>query len=383
MLLILESHPVQYRVPLYRELALLKPGQFQVVYASDCSARGYLDRDFNTTVQWNGCLLEGYPNIVLHNERGEPLRGFRSLSGRGVRDFIRRAGPRAVLFSGFLYEYDWLGWWACRQLGIPIWIRQETQDLAFRRSRLKDTWRSLFYRWFYRSVDHAFYIGELNRRHYLQHGLSPDRLSRSPYSVANPLQTMSSEEKLRRRQRLRGRLGIPAVSRLIGFFGKLIPKKDPELLLKVGQLLARPASFPFHMLLVGSGPLSKRLRQISDQCAFQCHYPGFVNQADLIDYYLAADMLVLPSRRMGETWGLVVNEGLQAGCSVAVSDAVGCGPEFEHLDQFRIFPEGNAAGCAAALLELGRYARCFDWARQVMPTYSVRCAAEAIAQKMS
>jgi len=30
--------------------------------------------------------------------------------------------------------------------------------------------------------------------------------------------------------------------------------------------------------------------------------------------------MVLPSRRAGETWGLVVNEALQAGCAVIVSE---------------------------------------------------------------
>jgi glycosyltransferase involved in cell wall biosynthesis len=41
----------------------------------------------------------------------------------------------------------------------------------------------------------------------------------------------------------------------------------------------------------------------------------------LVAAYLAADVLVLPSRR--EPWGLVVNEALLLGCPVVVTDAVG------------------------------------------------------------
>jgi hypothetical protein len=45
-LFIFETHPVQYRAPVYRELQKLKPDSFRIFYATDCSVRGHLDRDF-------------------------------------------------------------------------------------------------------------------------------------------------------------------------------------------------------------------------------------------------------------------------------------------------------------------------------------------------
>jgi len=41
-------------------------------------------------------------------------------------------------------------------------------------------------------------------------------------------------------------------------------------------------------------------------------------------WYRVADVFCLPSRGPGETWGLAVNEALACGCSVIVSDRVGC-----------------------------------------------------------
>ena len=43
---------------------------------------------------------------------------------------------------------------------------------------------------------------------------------------------------------------------------------------------------------------AQRLRR---SLAAPSHFAGFVNQSELVDWYLAADILVLPSRQAGET----------------------------------------------------------------------------------
>ena len=105
-LLVFDSHPVQYKAPVYQQLARLMPGAFKVVYATDCSVRGHRDRDFGQVVAWDTPLLDGYEYIVLNNERGVPLQGFRSLTGRGIFKRLRQLKPQAVLISQFLYEAD-------------------------------------------------------------------------------------------------------------------------------------------------------------------------------------------------------------------------------------------------------------------------------------
>jgi glycosyltransferase involved in cell wall biosynthesis len=52
-------------------------------------------------------------------------------------------------------------------------------------------------------------------------------------------------------------------------------------------------------------------------------FTGFLNQAEIVAAYVAADCLVLPSDA-GETWGLVVNEAMACGLTAIVSDQVGC-----------------------------------------------------------
>ena len=381
-LLVFDSHPVQYKAPVYQQLARLKPGAFKVVYATDCSVRGHSDRDFGQVVAWDTPLLDGYEHIVLNNERGVPLQGFRSLTGRGIFNLLKGERPKAVLLSQFLYESDLVTYLACLFLRIPIWIRHETQDEAFQRSGLKRTVRSLAYRIIYRGVSRAFFIGQLNREHLLRHGMKEDMLTSAPYCVDTTIPAMTAESKSAMRKEVRAKLEIKADETLVLFSGKLISKKDPGLLLEAFGLLSPARRDTAKVVFLGSGTLLEELKKDSARFEGRVSFAGFVNQREIPGYYLAADLLVLPSRRMGETWGLVVNEALHAGCGVIVSDAVGSHREFGGWERVRVIKEGDAATCAKAIEELAGFPRSFDWCAKEMERYSVQAAAAALASKL-
>ena len=379
MIFIFDSHPVQYKAPIYQRLEKLRPGSFRVIYATDATMRGHADRDFGTAVSWNTPLLEGYAHTVLHNENGTPLQGFKSLSGRGVFALLRRERPQAALISQFLYAFDLAAYVGCRALGIPIWIRHETQDEAFPRGAGKSALRSLFYRLAYSGVEHAFYIGELNREHLRRHGVRDERMSRAAYCTPGGAEP---ERMIKWRAAVREELKLGADEILVLFSGKFIEKKNPELIFEAFARLSAAEQKRFRLLFVGSGPLQAKLEDLAAQIPGRVHFTGFVNQAEIPRYYAAADILVLPSRRAGETWGLVVNEALQAGCGVIVSDAAGCHREFGGWEQVRVIKEGDAAGCAEALRTLARFPRSFTWCSEAMEAYSVEAAAEAMAREI-
>ncbi len=381
-LMVFDSHPVQYKAPVYQELARLIPGTLKVVYATDCSVRGHRDRDFGQVVAWDTRLLDGYEHLVLNNERGTPLLGFRSLTGRGIFKLLKQFKPQAVLISQFLYEADLITYLSCLFLRIPIWIRHETQDEAFARTALKRWLRSLAYRIIYRGVSRAFYIGRLNREHLLRHGFTDDRLTPALYCVDSSLPRMSAESKAGMRNELRHKLRVTDEETLVLFSGKLIPKKDPGLILKALDLLSPARRERTKVVFVGSGELLEDLRNDAARCEGRVTFAGFVNQREIAGYYLAADLLILPSRRLGETWGLVVNEALHAGCSVIVTDAVGSHREFGAWERVRVIKERDAHACARAMEELATYPRSFDWCAGDMKQYSVQAAAQAIASSL-
>jgi glycosyltransferase involved in cell wall biosynthesis len=78
---------------------------------------------------------------------------------------------------------------------------------------------------------------------------------------------------------------------------------------------------------------------------------GFKNQTELPRYYDLCDVLVLPS--VYEPWGLVINEVMNAGRAVIISDQVGCGPDLVHPGvNGYIFPAGDIAALARALTDV-------------------------------
>jgi glycosyltransferase involved in cell wall biosynthesis len=381
MVLIFDSHPVQYKAPVYQRLQQLKPGAFKVIYATDSSVRGHLDREFGKTIAWDQPLLEGYPYLVLNNERGTPLTGFRSLTGHGVHHLLQEERPAAVIILQFIYEFDLVTYLSCLRLHIPIWIRQETQDEAFVRPAWKQALRGLIYRLAYRHVRHAFYLGELNRQHLLRHGLAPEQMTFTPYST--PVGTgidLSTAQRLR--AKTRESFGAAPDEIVLLFAGKLIDKKNPHLILDALELLAASERARFRLVFIGSGTLEASLRARAEKFPGRVHFAGFVNQSEIAAWYFAADILILPSRRAGETWGLAVNEALQAGCAVIMSNAVGCYPEFGQWERVRVIPDNDATACATALRELASYPRSLDWCAERMERYSINTTAHALARQI-
>jgi glycosyltransferase involved in cell wall biosynthesis len=75
-------------------------------------------------------------------------------------------------------------------------------------------------------------------------------------------------------------------------------------------------------------------------CSELIRYLGFKNQTELPKYFGLCDVFVLPSE--GEPWGLIVNEAMNAGIPIIVSDQVGCGPDLvKHGSNGFIFETGN------------------------------------------
>jgi glycosyltransferase involved in cell wall biosynthesis len=385
-LIIFESHPVQYRAPVYRDLQKHCPDQFEVIYGTDLSAKGWVDRGFGKEIRWDTPLMEGYPCRVLTNLQKPSLGGFKSLSGEGVHQILDSSDASTVLFTQFIYQYDLVAYFSALRQRKRLWIRQETQDEAFIHGRMKGLYRSLIYRALYSRIHHAFYFGVKNRRHLLAHGFREDQLTRAPYATVDTHAGQSDATLLERRRVMRDRLGLEPETWVIGFSGKFIGKKDPLLVLEAASFMAERSKVKLCVLMLGSGKLEDEIRHRAselERAGVAVLLPGFVNQSALGDYYLAMDALVLPSRRLGETWGLVVNEALQAGCSVVMTDAVGCSEEFGSWERVRVIPVGDRDACAAALGDLADYPRDVGWCRNAMLEYSIEAAASGLAERIN
>src|SRR5581483_4379064 len=234
----------------------------------------------------------------------------------------------------------------------------------------------------YAPIRKALVIGKLNAAHYEKHGLHSSRHFKSPYCVVDRFDTISSAQAGQCRQRIRREFGFGERATVLLFCGKLQFKKHPEVLLDALSAMPLEERNRYGVLYVGSGELEATIRLKARSLAgVKVCFAGFKNQTELAPYYLASDILVLPSRKMGETWGLVVNEALLAGCGVIVSRHAGCHADFEVLPSVRVF-DGS---CDALVRVLRGQPPVAIGARQkeFMRNYSIHAAADGIARAMA
>ena len=145
------------------------------------------------------------------------------------------------------------------------------------------------------------------------------------------------------RAALRERLGLDGCVFL--YVGRLEREKGLDVLRRGDD-----GTFRGQLVLAGSGPLEP-------SCATRGRrVVGQLRRDELVPWYAAADVLVLPSR--SEPWGMTLNEGAAAGLPLVATDAVGAAHDLIEpgVNGFRVPAEdrGRAArGAARARVRRG------------------------------
>jgi len=379
MLAILTTHPIQYQVPLWRELTR-RGLPLQVWYLSDQGHRKSFDRGFGREFSWDLEMLDGYAYRFLPSRRASAdISKFWGVWIGSLASQFRDLNVTALLINGWFPYVYWHAAFQAHRAGIPVLLRGETNDL-----RSIPWWKDLAKRralkMLFDRISLFLTIGVANRRFYLRYGISENKLRPAPYCVENERFAEAARTFRERKDGLRQTWSIHRDSTCFLFSGKLIEKKHVfDLIQAFEMLLLRPEDFgvkrPIHLLIAGDGPLREAVKQkihrLSQLSGRSCvTLAGFLNQTEMPKAYAAADCLVLPSDA-GETWGLVVNEAMACGLPAIVSDRVGCGPDLiDPGTTGDVFPTGNVDKLAAVMARWSNPDRC-------------RLAAAAVAQKIS
>jgi glycosyltransferase involved in cell wall biosynthesis len=319
----LVSHPIQYFAPLYRELAKRSEIELSVVFYSDASIHEFVDPGFERRIAWNADLLGGYKSIIPPSAQGRALHTrLLTTPQLDVLRIVAKSDYDVVWAHGYAHATTWLAWFICLLRRKPFLLREEQTLL-----RSRTHWRRLVKEIPLRALiksSFGLYIGEENRRYLKRYGSRDDRLFAARYCVDNTLFRQEADELAGRRAAIRVEFGIYDDAPVILFCGKLAPTKNPQLLIRAfGRLRHRQSCW---LLLAGDGPLRRMLEhEVESKGITNVLFAGFLDQREIVNAYIAADLLVLPSRR--ETWGLAVNEALNFGLPVVVSDKVGCAPD--------------------------------------------------------
>jgi glycosyltransferase involved in cell wall biosynthesis len=348
------THPIQYQAPLLRYLARSNEIDLEVFFLSDFSLHAHYEQAFNHTFKWDVALTDGYaweilPRLFLGASR--PLRPWWPVGN--LRRRLREGRFDAVWVHGWGHVALCQAVREAAALGLPVLLRGESLP-NFQQSRtLRQKFLDAFRRRLFERVAGFLCVGARNHDFYTQFGVEKDRLFSMPYAVDNAFFQAACAKVRPQRESLRSSLGLLRGRPVILFAAKFTTVKAPEELLSAfarvyGGFAANSAPY---LLFVGDGPLRGALEEGARPLGDAVRFLGFRNQSELPALYDLCDVFALPSRF--EPWGLVVNEAMNAGRPVIVSDRVGAAADLveDGVNGF-VYPSGDVDALASGLRQM-------------------------------
>jgi glycosyltransferase involved in cell wall biosynthesis len=347
----LVSHPIQYQAPMLRRLAVEQDMELTVLFLSDFSTRQYTDVGFGQSILWDVELLDGYRSKVLRAWGNRDTLGFWKPLTVGIEEELRTGNYDVLWLHGYAHHAHLRAFLAAKRHGLKVFLRGDTHERSssHHHSSLSAAVKRVLMRRLFQHVDGFLAIGTANRDYYLSHGVAPEKVFMMPLAVDNSRFQVAAAES--EKIRIQASLGLDADRPVVLFASKLQPRKRPRDLWEAyASLSPNGVDEPWpYLIFVGGGSERAELEATVALTGWKSvRFVGFQNQTSLPSYYAAADVFVLPSER--EPWGLVINEAMNAGTAIIVSDQVGAAPDLVHEGvNGYVVPVGDVQGLAARL----------------------------------
>lgn len=349
----LVSHPIQYQVPLLRRISREPDIDLTALFGSDFSVRGYEDKGFGVAVKWDIPLLDGYKHEFLPVVRDKATQSITSPISRGMLGRLRGNNGRPAYDMLWVHGYGTVncmqGMLAAKSLGIPVLLRAESWLRDRSRSGARLRAKQAFFAGLERLVDGVLCIGTLNREYWQHYFGGRVPLFDMPYAVDNEFFQKKSEEAVAGREELLAELKLEPGRKVILFASKLQERKNCDHLLEAYKnlLASNGGGLAPYLVIVGDGEMRAEL-EAAAQGLEGVRFCGFRNQSELPRFFDIASVFVLPARH--EPWGLIVNEVMNAGRAVIVTDDVGAHPDLitNGVEGF-VYPVGDVGALTEVL----------------------------------
>ncbi len=378
---VINTHPIQYFGPLWREVAKKDGVALKVFYCCDWGTADYRDPGFGRTVRWDVDLRAGYDSEILPLSKPPSKLGFWETNNPTVSRALSDFAPDVLVLFGYSHLTSW------RAL---LWARaHHIRVLTFSDSELKHPrkgWvrlaKQVIVRAFFSQLDGALPISSSNAEYYRNYGLPRERLHWCAQPIDGERFETALQEKADTRSAMRRKLNIDPAHFVFAVVGKYIAKKRTLEVVQAWLQLDESLRSQARLLLIGEGELRPQLEELarSPEAAGRISLTGFVNQQELPAYYIACDATVLASE--AEPHGQVVTESLFLGVPAIVSDRVGCvGREDVMRDGETglVYPCGDVKALSAAMKALmvdpGRYRKFSERAREIASSQDARVVA--------
>lgn len=322
----LVSHPIQYQAPLLKLIANQNKIKLLTIFRSDLSVGEFFDNEFGVSMKWDTPLTEGYDHIFLKSLGSGTKFSFFSPFNYGLMQILLKRRIDVLWVHGWGSLFQVYAIFMARILGIKVLIRGESNLYTSVVKGWKSPLKKLFLRFLFRAVNGCLAIGSLNKDFYRHYGVTDSKIFLVPYVVDNKFFQKKSYLSPQDILKLSLSIDLDETRKIILFASKMIGRKRAIDLLRAYFLLTshyQMSSMPY-LLFIGDGDERDGLEEIAKSHASKdlIKFLGFKNQTELPKFLALCDVFVLPSE--DEPWGLIVNEAMNAGRPIIVSDQVGC-----------------------------------------------------------
>ena len=261
----------------------------------------------------------------------QPVRLFLSL----LYFMFQQRHSFELLHAHGLTGFTIVSLWLAKFLGRHSLLKGATQD-DFNNIFQRNEWKHRLYRKWILETDCFIAVSEEMKKEMIACGISEDRIKHIPNAVNTNKFTPVSEE---RKHSLRKRFLLSSEQTVFLFLGRLEARKAIDILLQAWEKCS-----PGFLLIVGTGPEERRLKQII------ADLQNVVIKAESrspVDYYQCADVFVFPS--MKEGFPGVVLEAMSCGLPCIATRIGGVTDQMEHGKQGMLVSAGNAEELANAI----------------------------------
>jgi glycosyltransferase involved in cell wall biosynthesis len=326
-ILIVTEIPAPFRIPLFNALAA-KPGiELCVCFLAEHDPRRSY-RVYRDEFAFDEVVLPGW---------SARRRGRWVMLNRGVLRLLRRVRPDVIVVGGWNQPAFWQVLAASRVGRIPtlLWVESTSSD-----ARVAGGGAAGLRRLALRFSSGFIVPGRASRAYLRQLATADERIVEAPNAVDLGIFAERVDAARADRVALRERLSLDGCVFL--YVGRLEPEKGLDVLISAMR------DVPGQLVLIGSGSLEPELRTAARDAI---RIVGQLPRDELVAWYAAADVLVLPSR--SEPWGMVLNEGAAAGLPLVATEAVGAAHDLIEPggNGFRV-PVDDEAALAEALRAL-------------------------------
>ncbi|WP_288217805.1 glycosyltransferase family 4 protein [uncultured Fusobacterium sp.] len=167
--------------------------------------------------------------------------------------------------------------------------------------------------------------------YFLTYGADKKKIYKYPFTSLYKRDILKKPVEINKKLELRRKLDIKEENVIITV-GRFIYCKGFDLLIKAASKLDKSIG----VYIVGGYPNQEYLNLCKENNAINIHFEQYKNKDDLKEYYMAADIFILPTRE--DTWGLVINEAMAYGLPIITTDHCIVGVELVNNENGKIIP---------------------------------------------